>query len=39
MHLILEIRVPFANVGTRVTNTGSSFAVGVAYLLFLLMSS
>jgi hypothetical protein len=37
MHLIPEIRVPFANVGTRVAKTGSSFAVTVAYLLFLLM--
>ena len=37
MHLIPEIRVPLASIGSRVANTGSSFAVGVAYFLFLLM--
>ena len=37
MHLIPENRVPLASIGSRVANTGSSFAVGVAYFLFLLM--
>ena len=35
--LIPETRVPFDNIGTRVANTGASFATGVAYLLFVLM--
>ena len=34
--LIPEPRVPFANVRSRVAHTGASFAVMVAYLLFLL---
>ena len=37
MRLIPEIRVPFDNIGSRVANTGASFALGVAYLLFALM--
>ena len=37
MRLTPEIRVPFANVRSRVAHTGASFAVMVAYLLFLLM--
>jgi hypothetical protein len=27
MRLIPEIRVPFANIGSRVANTGASFAI------------
>jgi hypothetical protein len=37
MRLIPEVRIPFDHVGSRVANTGASFAFGVAYLLFLLM--
>jgi hypothetical protein len=37
MRLIPEIRVPLDNIGSHIAHTGSSFAVGVAYLLFLLM--
>ena len=37
MRLIPEIRVPVANIGSRVAHTGASFATGVAYLLFALM--
>ena len=37
MRLLSEVRVPFEHVGSRVANTGASFAVGVAYLLFALM--
>jgi hypothetical protein len=37
MRLIPEIRVPLDNIGSRVANTGASFALGVAYLLFALM--
>ncbi len=37
MRLTPEIRVPFANVRSRVAHTGASFATGVAYLLFVLM--
>ena len=37
MRLTPGIRVPFANVRSRVAHTGASFAVMVAYLLFLLM--
>ena len=37
MGLIPEVRVPFDHLGSRVANTGASFATGVAYLLFALM--
>ena len=37
MRLIPEIRVPLDNIGSHVANTGASFALGVAYLLFALM--
>ena len=37
MRLTPELRLPFANVRSRVAHTGASFAVMVAYLLFLLM--
>ena len=37
MRLIPEIRVPPDNIGSHVANTGASFAIGVAYLLFALM--
>ena len=37
MRLIPELHVPLDNVGSRVANTSSSFAIGVAYLLFALM--
>ena len=37
MRLLPEIRVLFDHIGSRVANTGASFAVGVAYLLFALM--
>jgi hypothetical protein len=32
-----ELRVPLDHIGSRVANTGASFAVVVAYLLFALM--
>ena len=34
MRLIPEVCVPFDHLGSRVANTGASFATGVAYLLF-----
>ena len=37
MRLIPEIRVPLDHIGSHVANTGASFALGVAYLLFVLM--
>ena len=37
MHLIPELRVQLDHIGSRATNTGASFAIGVAYLLFALM--
>jgi len=37
MRLVPELHVPLDNVGSRIVNTGSSFAIGVAYLLFALM--
>ena len=37
LRLIPEVRVPFDHLGSRVANTGASFATGVAYLLFALM--
>ena len=37
MRLVPEVRVPFDHVASRVANTGASFALGVAYLLFVLM--
>ena len=37
MRLIPELRVSLDNIGSRVANTGASFAIGVAYLLFALM--
>jgi hypothetical protein len=36
MYLIPEARVP-DHIGSRIANTGASFAVAVAYLLFALM--
>ena len=37
MRLIPELHVPLDHIGSRVANTGASFAIGVAYLLFALM--
>jgi len=37
MRLIPELRVPLDHIGNRVANTGASFGIGVAYLLFALM--
>jgi hypothetical protein len=37
MRLIPELRVPLDHIGSRVANTGASFGLGVAYLLFALM--
>ena len=37
MAAIAKLRVSFANIATRVVNTGASFAFVVAYLLFALM--
>ena len=37
MRLIPELRVPLDHIGNCVANTGESFGIGVAYLLFALM--
>ena len=37
MRLISKLRVPLDHIGSRVANTGASFSIGVAYLLFALM--
>ena len=37
MILIPEIRAPFDHIGSRIADTGASFATGVAYLLVILM--
>ena len=37
MRLFPELRVPLDHIGSRVANSGESFAIGVAYLLFALM--
>jgi len=37
MSLIPELHIPLDNIGSHVANTGASFAIGVAYLLFALM--
>ena len=37
MRVIPDFHMSFANIGSRVAQTGESIAAGVAYLLFALM--